>query len=304
MAARLKFDVRAPARIRNTRTNGLEITRGVDVLDIPIAAGASDPAVLLTALTLLGTGPTDRVNRFPQIGDLYPGTNVPVDEQRVVSVDHVTNALEAEVIYRAPTLVDLTTTNWVVTHDSQANHILTNYVANGSQATEVHYMVGAPNVVGPVGTIADEIANRVDKKVVAVSKIEITEVITVEAILTADRWNSAKAAFRAARGMINADEWGGYRRGTWLFLGPTSRTSDRGSNFAVRLTFLEALGGWYPLGVYHNKFGIHPTDSGSEQLLRASPPPYFGWYRTNGLSVFSIYGETPFTPLFSFTPNT
>jgi hypothetical protein len=141
-----------------------------------------------------------------------------------------------------------------------------------------------------------------------VPKIITYRSLRASGFMTGSQWNSIKANIRASSGCLNAGPWGSSAdpRGSWLFLGPISRTNDQGAWFHVQLDFVrgEKDTSFYPIGYYRRRFdGAVPKDAASEdEVLAGGLPVVGGIYRTNGASIASIYPEANWMSLFTFTP--
>jgi hypothetical protein len=296
----------------------------------------SDPYALARCLAMLGSGPTDWVNRFPQLGDGYPPPTVvgdptlngllSVSKQRITSVDKAKHIIAATIRYRSPTGPGGTGTgaiNYTVEDRHVQSSIKTTQTANGTQQISVWYL--KPGITGYVPTnhvVAPDPPNFSDPftgrkaavvRVEPVTKITSSRVIVARGVATQAQWNTVKAAIRGARSKINQNTTGDWSpRGKWLFLGPSiSYTSGFGSaSVNVELTFLEATGTnlWFPLQAYFNQHNEYPADAAPESALATAggspgyPPPVGNQIRINGLTMASVQLEADFNALFGFAP--
>jgi hypothetical protein len=191
---------------------------------------------------------------------------------------------------------------WTVTDATTSEFVPCFATSAGGAALTVWYKKGQ----SPATTVFPGVDATHDarlKGVRGIHRLSPRRHLRVTGRLLAVNWDAVKTAIRAASGKINSDVWGGYARGTWLFLGPVTRTADFGRTFDIELDFAYDPNGHYPIGVYFDEHGEHPADSATEAQLRTGGPPPENTYKgRNGIMMASVYPETPFTPLFAFLP--
>jgi hypothetical protein len=300
--ATINWDIVDGAYARET-ADGMEINRPVGVEGL--VGDASDvgknPAVLLEALSAPGM-PT-RGSPHPKISDAY------LEDRGARSIGAV-SACIVDLIYRQRVIAGAnhgSASTWSITDAYQVSQRITYASADGSKATTVWYLASSGSSISP-GDITPPAGARI--RTVGVHQYKVHRVITVSGRLTKSDWDSWKRTVRAAAGKINADTWGTDTRGTWLFMGPTTRFFDRNNNPSsivyVELTFFNDPDGFYPLIGYIDPQGIHPADAATETEVRSfgGLPPVNGIVRRKGKTLVSVQGETNFSPLFAFTPDT
>jgi hypothetical protein len=289
----IRWDVRGPHRVEYTE-DGLLIVRTLEVYNIPISPGESDPSVLLKCLSQ---------PLFPKWGWAYPDPSYSNGVVRGIfgkSIDRITNAGTFDFHYLAPfdnfaetgvikyTLEDLTLSRQVTTYTAATQDISLDLIY-GRGATGVQNF---PLIAGD------------SYKVAGVPKFDGYRMLRATGRATKAQWDAVKGAVREAAFRIHSDDWGDYERGRWLFMGPQTRTTDKGQTYSIQLDFIEERFGHFPIIAYFNEFGEHPGDSSTEADVRAAGPPTEGNIITyNGITMASIYLETTFSDLFSFTPD-
>jgi hypothetical protein len=301
MAATIDWDVVEGWSVSKNR-DGLEIVRPVCVRGIETdCTDGQNPLVLLAALTVTG---------MPTVGTaLSTGySSLLLEDYRVRTINSVDSVM-VDLIYRQRTDDSSgghgSANTWTITDSNQTSHLTTYATANGTQNTEVWYTAATGSVIteGDIEPPADA-----RRRIVGVHKFKSNRVITASGRLRKDDWDSWKTTVRAAKDHINADTWGGATRGTWLFLGPTTRFFDRLNNPSslvyVELTFVEEPDGHYPVVGYIDPQGIHPFNCATEYELRhyGGLPPVGGITRRRGKTLVSVQSEVAFSPLFAFSP--
>jgi len=293
MAASIKFDVVRRARVVYN-LKGITINRQLIVYDIPIAAGDSDPEILLKCFGVSG---------FPTIGSAYPSSGfsyASLDEIQIDSIDQNTSAVEVTLIYRGALIVPDPSGGiaFTITQQTTQSSVQTGMTADGQQALEAWYL----------GSAAGGVANPTPNAQIfhgTVQKIKCAEILRASATCTKAQWDAVKPDIRAAIGKVNSVEWGGFEQGYWLFLGPSTRTLDSaGLTLFVQLDFAGDKDLWYRFMVYRDPNGRIPPDIDTEAVLRANGVPGDGGMAEGkGLSWVSVQQETDFNPLFGFTPD-
>lgn len=304
--ATINWDIVDGAYVAETG-DGLEICRPVGVEGL--VGDASDvgknPAVLTEALATPG---------MPVRGDAHPkNASAFLEDRRARSIGSV-SACVVDLIYRQRgTGLDLghgAASTWSITDGFNLSQTTTFATADGSQNTQVWY-VGAAGM-SPLGSgdIPPPAISETRVRVTGVHQFRSRRGMTVLGQLKKSDWDSWKAVVRAAAGKINSDTWGTATRGTWLFLGPTTRFYDRKNNpnsiVYVELVFMHDPDGFYPLIGYVDPQGVHPADAATEAELRGigGLPAVGGLTRRNGKTLASVQKETAFTPIFAFAPDT
>lgn len=293
MSLVIDWDVVSGASVTKS-AQGLEIIRPVCVTGIGSACvDGQNPDALLKALTVVG---------LPVEGTPYSATYpyALLEDYRVRTIDS-DDSVMVDLIYRqqGPGSGDPHgSSTWSVTDSEQSSHIQTYATANGTANTLVWYKSGASSSqnVPPAKSAT---------RVPPLPKIITYRTIKASGILRGTDWATFKPQVRAAAGRINSDTWGSATRGTWLFLGPSTRWYDRFKRVIyVDLNFINDPDGWYPLSVYLNPHGAHPADCVTEAALRATGLPVADQNKTrNGISITSIYKEATFSDKFIFTPD-
>lgn len=285
------FDLIKGNEVRST-INGLEIIRPVYVKELSVESGATDPAVLLKIIT---------DPQCPQLGDLFPKPEYAeaiLEEHRLRTIDGFRRSAYLDLVYRA-TPVPLTPGTPIQFEVEQSSQqvTVTTYSTSDGHAITIWYKKGesAGTQTFPTGGI---------RKGAGVTKVQTYDVLRAVGRATKVQWNAIKASIRSARGKINEDPWGGAGVGTYLFLGPTTRSFSKSKAIDISLDFLGDPKGHYPLVAYFDEHGEHPADSAEENDIRGpGVPSGGGMYTRNGLTLASIYEETTFSPLFGFTPD-
>lgn len=303
------WDVIEGAGVRNT-IKGLDIIRVCLVRNVPgDCTNGQSPSVLLTALTAPG---------MPTLYSPHPDPayqNALLEEQNPRSIGS-SDCVMVELVYRMRPIDPVGHANanaWTVTDSYQTSHIIT-YPTALETLGNVWYKAGATKSGGGGNALRNSPPAQAAIKTGGVPKIITYRVIKATAILLATDWNTWKPTVRAAKGKINSDTWGTSPRGHWFFLGPNVKYFDKiqRKNVEIELTFLEDEKGHYPLIAYLNTHGIHPADCITEDQLRILPgfvtndgTPFKegAVAQGNGLSMASIYKETPFATVFAFTPD-
>lgn len=289
MALRFVFDMVEGSYIRNT-IHGLEICRRTRVYDLPVSAIGTAHLALTNIL---------RDPQCPRLTRAHPDpqTGAYLEEHRLVSVEKPKRYADLDLIYRSVAIDGSQQVAWTVEDSSISDHVLTNRTANGMASLSVWYKANEPDTTTAAPNGATIIG-------ATVHRIVVNRVIRVTGRATRQQWISIRNNIRAARGKIHSDSWGGYQRGTWLFFGPHTFTSDRGNNYSISLEFAERENGWYPVEIYRDEQGRIPKDLATEGALRQSGPPGLGTYKgRNGIVIASVQGETSFSNLFAFTPD-
>lgn len=288
---RFIFDRVEGSQVRNT-INGIEIVRRVTVVELPIQSVATTHRALLDVI---------RDNQCPRLRTVHPDatTGAVLEEHQLVSVERDKRRVELDLIYRAAFDPGSGSDQiiWTVEDSPVVSHILTNATSNQGAALAVWYVSGEPDT-----TVA--YPGNGHLKGMQVHKAVVDRSIRVTGRATKTQWRAFRVAVRAAAGTINNATWGGYPRGEWLFVGPQTRTIDRGNTYDIALEFWWKRGGHYPVGVYTDEFGNIPSDVAREQAVRTGGPPPEGQYKgRNGVMMASVQPEANFSALFNFTPD-
>jgi len=298
MAMEIEFDVVDGFGVRE-KLDSLEIVRPILVKNVPgDCSGGQNPGVLLQALTAPGM-PSLR-SGYP-----YPGyTGALLEERNPRSIRSV-DSVAVDLVYRLRVTQASGINTWSLTDSTQTAHLITYVSADGSTSLLVWYEPTATDSqnVPPASSTTVQTVQRI----VGVQKINTYRVLKAASTMRGDDWATVKDSIHDAAGKINSDTWGSHGRGTWLFLGPSTKTFDPTQSVVqVELNFLQDKNGHFPLLAYVNEKGVHPANSITEKKLRdRSPagPPVVGAIKTGrGLTLASIYQETAFSGLFSFTP--
>lgn len=285
------FDLRDGNEVRNT-INGIEVIRPVMVTGVPIAAGSSDPSFLFQVIADAGC---------PQLLDAHPTVpDARLEEHQLRSVDRSKRHALLYLVYRGiPTSVGTVGEITFLCEQGSQQVTVTQYgTAGGLVALSTWYKPGeAPetNVI-PAG---------IKPKGATVIKVQTYDALRATGRATRAQWIAVKAAIRGARGKIHSDAWGTATRGKYLFLGPSISYFAGGRMVDIRLDFLGSENGHFPLIAHFNEFGERPSDTAPEATLRSVSglPAVGAQIRHNGMTLASVYDETPFTPLFNFTPD-
>jgi hypothetical protein len=303
MAATIDWDVVEGWSVQKTR-DGIEVVRPVCVRGIETTCvSGKNPYVLLTALSAAGmpTVGSPLATEYPSL--LY-------EDYRIRTIGSVDSVM-VDLIYRQR--VDDgsggsgAANTWSITDSYQTSQITTFATADGSQGTSVWYLATAGASI-TAGDLTPPTGARV--RIAGVHQFKSHRVITVSGRLRYDDWQTYRTAVRAAASCINSDTWGTSTRGTWLFLGPTSRFFDRNLNPAslvyVELAFMNDPDGHFPLIGYVDPQGIHPADAAVETEVRSigGLPAVGGLTRRKGKTLVSVQREVAFSSLFAFTPDT
>jgi hypothetical protein len=288
-----KFDLVDGARVSAT-IDGVEITRSCIVSGLPVAAGTSDPEVILQATEDSG---------FPGFFALYP-TTIPryqgatLQDVSVQSRDRRNNSVRLALTYRRKGGDGSgSASEWSLEDSAQTSHVQTYGTAGGANNIQTWHKAGEPS------TTTVKPATGADAKNVSVHRMRTFRVLRATARLRGSAWAAIKGGIRGAAESINLDPWGGDPRGNWYFVGPTTRTSDYGRSYRIQLDFLEARDGHFPLAAYFNSQGVHPADCATEAQLRSGGLPSSGGTLTrNGVTLASVYYEIDFNTLFAFSP--
>jgi hypothetical protein len=294
----IDFDVVDGATVTET-LNSIEIVRPVMVHDVPgDCSTGQNPAVLLQALSA-PLMPAKRSSHPSYVSAL-------LEERRPRSVRSVSDVL-VELVYRQrfqdPTGIPGNNV-WTLTDDTQTAHLITYGSADGTQQLLVWYEPSATDSQNsPPANVAGSIQTA--QRIVGVQKIRPYRTLTVSSVFRGEDWEQYDDTVHDMAGKINADVWGGHSRGTWMFLGPKTRTFDPAQSVVyVDLRFIQdPQGDFYPILAYLNEKGVHPANSLKEKTLRDRGLPVVGQVKTGrGLSIASIYREAAFSNVFSFTP--
>jgi hypothetical protein len=295
VALRFIFDRVDGSRVRNT-VNGLEVVRRCTVYDIPTAVAGMGYKALISIIS---------DTQCPRLHTAFPDPTVPafLDEHQLVSIEQPKRRAELDLVYRSPPFIaGGTEILWVVQDQSLTNHITTYATAGTDGGTTSILLWYRPNEsastdVRPADAVTQNVGTH---------KIIPYRGLRVNGRATQQQWSAVRKVIRAASGKINSDNWGTYTRGQWLFLGPTSTTTDNGNTYNIELTFLGDMHGHFPIVVYVDpQTGHIPGDISTEAKLRSGGLPTFGdMFRRNGLGLVSIYEETTFADKFNFNPDT
>ena len=292
MALRFIFDRVENARIRNT-VSMTEYVRRVTVVDIPKESVTTAHMALVRILTDA---------QCPKLGAAYPDptTGAVLEERNLIAIEQQKRRVELDLVYRTvlpPGSLGSDQIVWTVDDAPTVSHILTNATSNQGAALSVWYKPGEADTTAAAPSGATI-------KGAQVHKVEVDRTIRVTGRATRTQWKAVRATIRATKARINSVVWGGYARGTWLFLGPHTRTIDRGNTYDISLEFWNKELGWYPIAPYTDEFGNIPKDVAREQAVRQNGPPLEGTYQgRNGVMMASVQKEANFNTIFNFTPD-
>jgi hypothetical protein len=299
MAATFKLGIARISRARNNVDDGLAIELGFVVEGMTLTGGDTPASALRKAMAVSG---------FPVLNSLYsavdPGATSPPWSEAFLwdiapkGMDKEEDVLEGLLTYIAPADFGGGPPVWIVEDVGNNSIVQTFCTAGGVENIKVSYKQGNavddPPDEGPDVTYPASVA-----KVVGDRAVRVT------AKMSRSTWDAMKDDIRAAACTICSDDWGGYDRGTWLFLYPTS-TQDSNGNLVVSLNYAFRRGGWYQFVAYFDKNSgnLKPIDSATEDEVRsAGPPPEGGSIQYNGMAMFSVQNETDFGSTFPFTPD-
>jgi hypothetical protein len=294
MAASIIFGVPRLSRGRNNLDDGLLFEVGAVVKGLELGADTA-VATLRKATAIAG---------FPALNSLYSAidptaTVAPWSEAflwdiSLVGMNEADDALDVKLTYLAPADFGAGPPAWVV-EDVGSNSIVQTWAtADGSKNVKVGYVAGAAiNVVPPA-----------PYHVAPVTKIVGDRAVRVTARMSRSMWNAIKGSIRAASCKICSDNWGGYDKGTWIFLYPSS-VRDSNGNLTVSLNFAYKPEGWYQFLAYIDQStGLHPHLAATEGDVRTAGPPVEGdMVEYNGMSMISVQREENFGSTFAFTPD-
>lgn len=284
-----RFDLVEGSGVRRS-VGLLEITRIAHVSGIPIEEGetGTDSEVLLKVLA--DSGFPGFLSEFETENDDFKGATL--QDATIQSRPHRTNSVMMRLVYRKR-IGD----EFVLEVTRQISFVQAYSTAEGTNNIQVWYKQGTD-------TSTYEPPEGADIKNVAVPRMRVNRVLRAKAIMSYDQWTIARNDFEALAGRINSDIWGADGRGVWFFVGPETRTEDRGRSYEVILTFLENKYRWYSVSAYMNYAGRHPQDCATERDVGVgfSPPEYDSVTAMNGISLSSDYKEGSFSPVFNFTP--
>ncbi len=222
--------------------------------------------------------------------------------------------MTVDLIYFVPNFI------WSLTDSTTISVIQTFGTANGSNSPTVWYRAGTPNTVATTGSqktgdpgiilAGDGLPADYTPRTDAVHKYVPHRTLKARSYILQDDWDRVKKEVRAAAGCINMDKWGDDERGTWLFTGPITSTTEPYADFpllTIELNFLNDPKGFYPMGFYRDAYGSHPPDCATEiALCNGDPeettgtnkPALNGVLGRNGICLISVQKEVAFTPLF------
>jgi hypothetical protein len=245
---------------------------------------------------------------MPAKGSSYPfaGYGSATLEERNVRSIRAVDSVAVDLVYRQRNGDDAGGTGggvWSLTDSTQTAHLITFASADGTSSLIVWYEPSASDSQNsPPANVAGSVQTA--QRIVGAQKFKPYRVLKATSVLRGTDWALIKDDIHDISGKVNSDVWGGHARGTWLFLGPTTKTFDPAqSTIYIDLVFIQDKDGHFPLLSYLNEKGVHPANSIKESTLRARGLPSVGQVVTGrGLSIASIYKEASFSSKFSFTP--
>lgn len=298
-----KLDLIEPHRIKNNE-NGIEVTRGCLVTDIPI-----DPAVDTDERVFLKVLQTLACPKLNQPINTTFDTSIILKEHRLVSVGRSEKTCRMDLVYRgdAYALPDAgggSPLIWQLDSDVQIQVIQTSMTAGGANVIKIWYD-------SEMTDAAYSESKKVGRHVAKVSKLKSHRVLRAQGWAKQADWNVVKASIYDLRNHINADVWGTSPRGTWYFPGPVVSKIRGQTMLRIQLMFIEAIEGHFPIVVWHNREGKIPHDISTETQVRgaipggaeAGPPAIGTIKQLKGITMASIYDEHNFSPTFDFTPD-
>jgi hypothetical protein len=290
------LDTIQDSRISDSVLNGLQLVRGVTVHGLTFAVGEGPVEVWAKALLEPG---------MPVLGSVaspsYP--QCILMERRLAGINGHNKTVRGELVYTVPPSIgEGATINYTLTDAFQSAHVLTQTTADGSENLYTLYKVGGDPTIAQTDPDAHDYS-------FAAPKIVVYRTLRAIGRATKLQWNAVKADVRAAAGKLNTGNWGSstHPRGSWLFLGPITRTQDGGNSYIIQLDFVkgETPYSFYPIGFYRRRWdGAIPKDAATEdEVVSPGLPVEGGIYRTNGASFASIYKESGWQGIFSFGPD-
>jgi hypothetical protein len=293
--ATVSYGIPRLSRSRNNADDGLFIELGAIVSDLVLGIGDTPASAMriatsvLPAINSLWTALDPTATTSPWIDAFLWDIN----PRGIIQAD---DSLEVVLTYFAPTDFGGGPPTWEV-EDVGSNSIIQTFcTADGSENIYAFYTPGAAIDADPTepyftGTVAKVVGDRAVRKTARMSK---------------DHWDLIKDDIRAAACRINNDTWGGYERGTWLFLYANS-TLDSNGNLVVALNFAYKEDGWWQFLAYMDITSgqpLKPDDSATEADLRTAGPPAEGSQIVyNGMTMVSVQREADFAGTFPFTPD-
>lgn len=297
MALRFVFDRVEGSRVRNT-IHGVEIVRRVTVFDLPVESLATSHKALLRIIADI---------QCPRLRTAHPdpATGAELEEHQLVSIEEGKRRVEMDLVYRGGFNEEGGGGGiiWTMEDAPVVSHVLTNQTADLTRALNVWYKSGEPDTTQTTNN-GGTLVSGADIKGIQAHKAVVDRTLRVTGRTTRAQWAAYRQSIQGMAGTINNATWGGYPRGEWLFLGPHTRTIDRGNTFDAVLEFWWKRGGHYAIGWYIDEQGRIPKDVAKEASVRLGGPPPVGHYKgANGVMMGSVQGEANFSSVFNFTPD-